>query len=111
MPAVGRHCRRDAVEPRREPRLGVQLVQVPAAVERRRQLVPASPERVRQAQQDAVNLFLLPFGQRDDVVVQVDRRERLEVEARAAAGVPWTMPGRRRGARRGRRRRTGRCGP
>ena len=41
-------------------------------------------ERVGQRQQDAQDLFVLLLLERDDVVVDLDRAERLEKEARAA---------------------------
>ena len=48
----------------------------------------APPERVRQRQQDPPDLFLLLLLERDDVVVDFDRAQRLEKQARAAARTP-----------------------
>ena len=55
---------------------------------RRRACASSSSARARNAfgqrQQNAPDLLLLALGQRDDVVVERDRRHRLEVQARAA---------------------------
>ena len=45
-----------------------------------------APERVRQREQDAADFLVLLLLERDDVVVDLDRAERLEEQARAARG-------------------------
>ena len=57
-----------------------------SGVERVFEVVGPAAERVGEREQDAMDLFLLPFGERDDIVVDVHGRERLEIEARAACG-------------------------
>ncbi len=60
------------------------------------QLRPACPEGVGQREQDAADFFLLLLLERHDVVVDFDRAQRLEEQARAARGAAMDDAGDRR---------------
>ena len=91
-------------------RLRVELVEIGGRVPRRRELLAPAPKGVGEREQDAPDFLALALRERDDLIVQLDGRERLEVQARAAgrramddAGDGVTM------LRRAGRPRTGRC--
>ena len=82
--AVGCERRRRAAEPRREPGFCLKLVELGGRLDDGVELGVRVPKRIRERREDATDFFLLAFGQRHDVVVELDRRERFEVQARAA---------------------------
>jgi len=51
------------------------------------------PEGVGQRQQEAAHFGHLLLVEGDDLVVDLDRRQRLEEQARPLDELPWTMPG------------------
>ena len=86
--------RRDAVDARRETRLGVELVEIGRDVDERVELVAAQPEGVGEREQDPPDLFLLALDERDDVVVELDRRHAARrTGSRRSPTLPCTMPG------------------
>ena len=108
--AVAGDRRRAALHAPRELGLRVQLVELGRGVERARQFLGARAEGVRQRPKNPADLGQLTLGQRDDLVVERDRRQRLEVHARAARGrAVDDARESRRDARRARRRRSVRC--
>ena len=82
--AVGRERRLDAVDRLGEARPRLQHVELGRRVDRPLQVGRARAERVGQREQDAADLLGLLLLERDDVVVDLDRAERLEKQARAA---------------------------
>ena len=95
-PAVGRQHRRDARDELREAHLRLDDVELGGGVERLPKLDRLRAERIGELPQDAVHLFALLLLERDDLVVDLDRAERLEIEARAAARAAVDDAGNRR---------------
>src|ERR1043166_5490401 len=79
-----RQRRLDAVDRIGKTRACLKHVELGCDVNRPRQIRGARSKRVRQREQDATNFFGFLFFERDDVVVDFDRAERLEIEAGAA---------------------------
>ena len=73
-----------AVDRLGEPGPRLDDVELARRLDRPLHVVAAAAERVGQRQQDAQDLFMLLFFERDDVVVDFDRAERLEKQAGAA---------------------------
>ena len=83
--AILRDLRLDAADQDREPRAGVQDVEPGGRIDGPFEIVGAAAERIGEGQQDAPDLFVLLLLQLHDVVVDLDRAQRLEIEAGAAA--------------------------
>ena len=82
--AVGRERRLDAVDRLGEARARLQHVELGRRVDRPLQVGGARAEGVGQREQDAADFLGLLLFERDDVVVDLDRAERLEEQAGAA---------------------------
>ena len=82
--AVGRERRLDAVDRLGEARARLQDVELGRRLDRPLHVAARAAERVGQREQDAPDLLGLLLLERDDVVVDLDRAERLEKQARAA---------------------------
>ena len=82
--AVARQRRLDAVDRARVTGARLQHVELGGGSDCLLHVRRAGAERVGQGEQDAEHLLGLLLLDRDDVVVDLDRGERLHVEARAA---------------------------
>ena len=82
--AVCRKRRLDAVDRLGEARAPLQDVELGRGRDGPLQVAAAAAERVGQREQDSPDLLGLLLLERDDVVVDFDRAERLEKQARAA---------------------------
>ena len=78
----------NAVHQDREAGARLEDVELGGRVDRSLQLAGAPSKRIRQRQQNPPDLFLLLLLERDDVVVDLDRAQRLEEQACAAARTP-----------------------
>ena len=109
--ALVRHRRLDAADELREPRLRLDDVELGGALEGALEVEGPAAERVGQREQDPADFRGFLLLERDDVVVDLDRAERLEIEAGPARGTAVDDAGDRRAVLRARRRaRSGRCG-
>src|SRR5262249_27172201 len=70
----------------REPRTGLQDVQLGRRLNRPGEIGSPRPKNVRQRQKDPADLFALLFFKSDDVVVDLDGTERFEEQTGAARG-------------------------
>ena len=84
--AVGGNRGLRAVNGHRELRPGLQHVDLGRRVHRPLEVAGAPAERIGEGQENPPDFLGLLLLERDDVVVDLDRAERLEEEARAAAG-------------------------
>src|SRR5687767_7971720 len=75
----------DAADGVRKLRLGLQDIELRGRCDCPLQILTARTERVGQLQQDAPYFFRLLLLEGDDVVVDLDRAQRLEKQTRAAA--------------------------
>ena len=82
--AVGRQSGLHTVDDRRESGLGLDDVQVRRRLDGALQVEGAPPELIGQLQQDAPDFLRFLLLERDDVVVDLDRAQRLEEQAGAA---------------------------
>ena len=82
--AVGRQRGLDPVHRLGEPRTRLQHIELRRHVNRARQIGGPQSERIGQGQKDPPDLFGFLFFDSDDVVVDFDRAQRLEKEARPA---------------------------
>ena len=82
---VGRERRLHAVDESREPGAGLDDVELGGGRDGAAQVQPAAPQPVRQGQQDAPDLVGLVLLEGDDVVVDLDRAQRLEEQAGPAS--------------------------
>ena len=87
-PPVAGKRRLDPVDEQREPRARLQHVELGGRVDGPVQISSPPPQGVGQREQNAPDLLGLLLLERDDVVVDLDRAERLEEQAGAAAGAP-----------------------
>ncbi len=83
-PAVGGQRGLDAVAEAREARFGLDDVQLHGRLDRARQLRRPAAEGVGEPEEDAADLVAFLLLERDDLVVDLDRAQGLEVQARAA---------------------------
>ena len=90
---VGCERRFDAVDEAREARASLDDVELGSGGHGAAQIEAALAQSVRQAQQDAPDLVGLVLLEGDDVVVDLDRAQRLEKETGPAPELPCTMPG------------------
>ena len=81
---VGRERRLDPVDRLGKPRARLHDVELAGGFDGPLHVGAAAAERIGQRKQDAQDLFVLLFLERDDVVVDFDRAERLEKQAGAA---------------------------
>ena len=84
--AVSRQHRFDAVDRLRKSCACLHDVELAGGLNRLRDVFGPAAKGVGQSQQDAQDLFVLLLLERNDVVVDLDRAERFEKEARAAGG-------------------------
>ena len=82
--AVVRHHRLDAADHLREPRLGLHDIQLGGGFQRPLEIDRPAAERVGQREEDPMDLGGLLLFEGNDVVVDLDRAERLEKQAGAA---------------------------
>ena len=82
--AIARDHRLNAVHDLGESRASLDDIQLRCDVDCSPQIVRSRAEIVGQRQQDAADFFGLLLFERDDVVVDLDRGQRLEKQARAA---------------------------
>ena len=84
-PAVARQCRLDPVDEEREARPRLQHVELGRRIDRAVQVPGSPPQGIGERQQDPPHFLEFLLLERDDVVVDLDRAERFEEQAGAAA--------------------------
>ena len=86
--SVGRECRLDTVDELRKAGLGLQHIELGRGLKRAVEVQRSFSERVGEAEQDSTNFRGFAVLERDNVVVDFDRTQRLQKEARAARRAP-----------------------
>src|SRR5687767_14214390 len=84
--SIGGYLRLDAVDSQPELSSRLEDIQVRCRIHGASKVGSARPELIRQGHEDATDLFPLLLFEGDDVIVDLDGAERLEKQARSAAG-------------------------
>src|SRR5919108_16163 len=93
QPAVARERRLHAVDEQRESRPRLQNVDLRCRLDASLHVERTSAEGVGKRKENSANLLRFLLLERHDVVVDLDRAERLEEQARASSGAPMVGAG------------------